>query len=415
MSEATEAVNAVVRDEWSRIVGAVVRASGQVQLAEDVAQDAVAAALVSWERDGVPDKPAAWLTAVARRRAIDRLRKVKTHLDKAPALQAMARLGQAPGPLPGETPDYPDDRLRLLFTCCHPALAAESRVPLTLRVVCGLHIDEIARAFLTKRPAVQQRIVRAKKKIAAAGIPWRVPDPEDWPERLPSVLATIYLVFNEGYAASSGAEHVRGKLCGEAIWLGRTLASILPDEPEVLGLLGLMLLHDSRRSARVGSDGALVLLDDQDRTAWDQDAIAQGLALLDRALALRRPGPYQIQAAVAALHAQAATPEDTDWNQIAALYGGLLQHHPTPVVALNRAVAVAMAQGAEAGLALLDDEALSSALASYPLYHAARADFYRRSGQINQATSALEAALALTMNEIERDFLRRRLDQLREE
>jgi RNA polymerase sigma-70 factor, ECF subfamily len=304
-----------------------------------------------------------------------------------------------------------DDRLRLIFTCCHPALAVDAQVALTLRTLGGLRTPEIARAFLVPEATMAQRLVRAKKKITAAGIPYRVPADHDLPDRLRSVLAVLYLVFNEGYSASGGDALVRRELCAEAIRLGRTLAELMPDEPEVLGLLALMLLQDSRRGARVSPDGELVLLEEQDRSRWDRDQIEDGMAVLNRALANRGPGPYQLQAAIAAVHARAETAEDTDWQEIAALYGRLAEIQPSPVVELNRAAAVAMADGPNRGLELM--EPLASSLDRYHLFHGARADLLRRLGRNEEAAEAYERALSLTANAVERRFLRRRLAEVR--
>lgn len=367
-------------------------------------QDAFAIALECWPRDGVPVNPGAWIVATARNRAIDRIRRDQVFARKA---ELLARLEA----LPAEEEDVssiPDDRLALVFTCCHPALAAEARVALTLREVAGLTTGEIARAFLVAESAMAQRLVRAKRKIRSAGIPFRVPPDHVLPVRLRSVLTVLYLVFSEGYSASGGAENVRGGLCEEAIRLARLLALLTPDEPEALGLLALMLLQDARREARQGRHGELVLLEDQDRTRWNADRIDEGTGVLERALSHRAPGPYQLQAAIAALHDEARRPADTDWKQIAALYAELARHQPSAVVELNRAVAVAMAAGPAAGLDLID----RIELPDYHLLHAARADLLRRLERRDEAAAAYRAALQLEMNAAERSFLEGRLSAL---
>ncbi|MDT7703244.1 MAG: polymerase sigma-70 factor, subfamily [Pseudonocardiales bacterium] len=404
-------VEAVFREERGRLLASLVRRFGDLDLAEDVASDAIEAALVHWPADGVPDKPGAWLLTTARRRAVDRLRRDRAYAERVAILQAEADRTD-PG-APDEPDDgIPDERLRLFFTCCHPALPGESQVALTLRCLAGLTTPEVARAFLVEPATMAQRIVRAKRKIRDARVPFRVPGPDELPDRLPGVLRVVYLVFTEGYAASEGPDLLRVDLALEAIRLARILHRLLPREQEVTGLLALMLLVHARRHARTGPDGDLILLDDQDRGRWDRGLIEEGRELVVRALTGGPVGPYGVQAAIAALHDEAADVATTDWPQIVALYDLLARIAPSPLVALNRAVAVAMRDGPAAGLVLLDALADEPRLRTHHLYPAARADLLRRLGRTAEAGQAYRRALELVGNDPERRFLTARLDSL---
>lgn len=404
-------VAAIYASESRRVFATLIRLLGDFDRAEEALHDAFKAALEQWPRDGVPDNPRAWLVSAGRFKAIDGLRRdarFEALDDHAELVESLA----AEDALPGEAESVTDDQLRLIFTCCHPALSPDAQVALTLREVCGLTTEQIASAFLAPAPTLAQRIVRAKAKIRDARIPYQVPAPAELPERLDAVLRVIYLVFNEGYAASSGDALTRGDLSGEAIRLGRLLVELLA-EPEARGLLALMLLHDSRRAARTSPDGDLILLEEQDRTRWNREQIAEGVALVEQALASRRFGPYTLQAAIAAVHAEAPDAVATDWAQIVGLYDVLLRIEASPVVELNRAVAVAMRDGPAAGLALIEAILARGELSDYRLAHAARADLYRRLGQAAEARAAYERALALTRQAPERRFLERRLAELK--
>jgi RNA polymerase sigma-70 factor (ECF subfamily) len=410
-----DAVARAFREEWGAVLATLIRQVGDFQLAEDAVQDAFAGAVTAWRRDGVPASPGAWITVAARRRAIDRLRRDRSILDRAERLGELLRIDaqeEEDDVLTDETA-IADDRLRLIFTCCHPALDVPARVALTLRALGGLTTGEIARAFLVSEPTMGKRIVRAKRKIADAHIPYRVPADEELPDRLRGVLRVVYLIFNEGYAASEGDRLVRGELCSEAIRLGRLLCTLMPDDSEVWGLLSLMLLHDARRSARVDAEGRYVTLDEQDRALWDEEKIADGMRALARAVRLRRPGEYQLQAAITALHVQAPDADSTDWAQIAELYGALAALNPSAVVELNRATAVGFAHGPQAGLELLAPLLEDATLERYQPLHAAHAELLRRAGDVEGAARAYERAIALSANAIERDELERRLRTLR--
>jgi RNA polymerase sigma-70 factor (ECF subfamily) len=414
MDELQSTIDSVFRHESGRILATLIRISGSFDRAEEALQEAFATAVANWPAKGVPDNPGAWLTSVAHRKLVDQSRRERTRREKQ-------------GPLLYETPTtyeldvtmvedealtFPDDRLRLIFTCCHPALHQEAQVALTLRTLGGLTTPEIARAFLLPEPTLAQRLVRAKRKISEARIPYEVPPREQLAERLHSVQSVIYLVFNEGYSATAGDSLVRRELCAEAIRLCRTLCDLLPNEPENLGLLALMLLHDSRRDARMDKHGKLVILEEQDRGLWHHEQIREGVALLHRALRMHEAGPYQLQAAISAIHAEAATPAETDWHEIAALYIELMQQMPSPIIALNHAVAVALSEGLEHGLAEIDQVGTSGHLENYHLFHAARADILRRLGRNTESAEAYAAALQLATNKVEQEYLRDRLKQV---
>jgi len=403
-------IEAIYESESRRVLATLIRLLGDFDRAEEALHDAVRAALEQWPRDGIPANPRAWLVSTGRFKAIDGLRRQR----RFDPLDAIGDRAEVPSTDPlawADEESVEDDRLRLIFTCCHPALSPDAQIALTLREVCGLTTEEIARAFLTPASTLAQRIVRAKGKIRDARIPYQVPQREELSERLDAVLRVIYLVFNEGYAASSGTSVVRHDLAAEAIRLGRLLVELLP-EPEGMGLLALMLLHESRRAARMSDEGDVILLDEQDRTLWDRAQIAEGVQLVERALRSRRVGPYALQAAIAALHAEAATPADTDWGEVVGLYDVLMRVEPSPVVELNRAVAVAMRDGPAGGLRLIDAIVDRGDLKDYRLLHAARADLYRRLGRVEDAHAAYARALELTRQEPERRFLERRMKEV---
>ena len=411
----SKTIETLYRTESGRVLATLVRLVGDLDLAEEAMHEAFAVALESWPQTGIPDKPRPWLISTARFKAIDVIRR-RARFDGAQrdlVAHMEARVNDAPfeNEQIGDE-EIEDDRLRLIFTCCHPALPPEGQVALTLREICGLTTEEIARAFLVTPATLAQRIVRAKAKIRETKIPYEVPAPQELPQRLDAVLQVVYLVFNEGYSAAAGAEVTRAELTGEAIRLGRLLTELQP-EPEVIGLLALMLLQESRRAARTSPSGELILLDKQDRSLWNREQIAEGVALVEKALSSRRFGPYTLQAAIAAVHAEAESSAATDWRQIVALYNQLVRIQPSPVVYLNRAVAIAMRDGPEAGLAHIDALLAQGELSNYYLAHSARADLYRRLGRTVEARSSYERALALTQQEPERQFLQERIRQLK--
>jgi RNA polymerase sigma-70 factor, ECF subfamily len=404
-------VEAVFRSESGRIVAGLIRISHSFDLAEEAMQDAFAAAVVSWQTDGIPENPGAWITATARRKLIDYARREQTRRNNED--QLLYEYESRSNTINQEMDrPFEDDRLSLIFTCCHPAINMQAQIALTLRTLGGLTTPEIARAFLVPEATLAQRLVRAQRKIQQARIPYQVPSPDSLPERLAAVQAVLYLIFNEGYSASSGDSLVRRELCAEAIRLARTLLELMPQNPENMALLALMLLHDSRRDARSTKDGQLILLEEQERSLWHQDQIVEGIRLVERALGRRNVGPYQLQAAIAAVHAEARTAAETDWKQIAALYGILAASQVSPIVSLNHAVAVAMSESLDRGLAMVEDLGACGELDSYHLYHAARADLLRRMGRNQEALESYHRGLALTTNAVELRYLRRRISEL---
>lgn len=416
MPHAREILEHAFREEYGRIIATLIRISGSFDLAEEALQEAFASAITNWEMDGAPLNPGAWLTTVAHRKLLDAVRREKTRSEKQPELEyETGRLQpEVEFTLFEKSPgyEYPDDRLQLIFTCCHPTLNQEAQVALTLRTLGGLATSEIARAFLVPEPTLAQRLVRAKNKIRVARIPYQVPALEVLPQRLASVQAVVYLIFNEGYTATSGEGLIRKDLCAEAVRLARLICELMPDEPENLGLLALMLLQDSRRDARINASDELVTLEEQDRSLWDADQIVEGLRLVDTALRVGRVGPYQLQAAIAAVHAEARAAEDTDWAQIVALYSELRRLNPSPVVALNHAAAVAMSEGCGEGLRLAEAAGAARKLDQYYFFHAARADLLRRLDRVEEAERAYTRAIELTTNQVEQRYIRRRLSEM---
>jgi len=414
MPQVSETLEHVFREEYGRIIATLIRISGSFDLAEESLQEAFTSAAATWETEGTPRNPGAWLTTVAHRKLLDAVRREKTKAEKQSELEyEVERFQSYDEPaLIEEDVEYPDDRLRLIFTCCHPSLSREAQVALTLRTLGGLTTVEIARAFLLSEPTLAQRLVRAKSKIRLARIPYEVPSVEVLSERLAAVQAVIYLIFNEGYSATAGDSLVRTDLCGEAIRLGRMLRELLPNEPENIGLLALILLQDSRREARINEQSELVTLEHQDRRRWDRNKIAEGIRLIETVLPMGRVGNYQLQAAIAAVHTEAKTADETDWPQIVALYQELMRINSSPIIALNYAAAVAMSAGWAAGLALMDEANAGKKLEHYYLYHAARADLLRRLNRLQEATAAYKQALALTTNRVEQQYLKRRLDEV---
>jgi RNA polymerase sigma-70 factor (ECF subfamily) len=417
LMHAGEALERVFKEEYGRIIATLIRISGSFDLAEEALQEAFASAASNWTNEGTPRNPGAWLTTVAHRKLLDALRREKTRADHQAALEyETERLKSLDGlDMPGESMEYPDDRLRLIFTCCHPSLNIEAQVALTLRTLGGLTTGEIARAFLLPEPTLAQRLVRAKNKIRLAGIPYEIPSSDSVTQRLVAVQAVIYLIFNAGYSATAGDSLIRRELCVEAIRLGRLLCELSPDEPENLGLLALMLLQDSRRDARMDEEGQFVTLDEQDRSIWDNNGIDEGSRLLESALRFGRVGNYQLQAAIAAVHAEATSGDQTDWRQIVLLYEELMLVNSSAVVALNHAAAVAMSEGLERGLELIDQAGSNGSLNNYYLFHAARADLLRRLNRASEAEIAYTKALTLTTNSVEQQYIRKRLNEFGQE